>query len=126
MLAGIGGVLSLVAGLSIITEAALIQPKLAGWIAVLGAALTGLHNRLRCDPHQQECRKLANQFAQLQIRFERLQLESDDRTRREQLLSLESSLAETMGTRGARPSATSVARARRELQDDRRSPAAAV
>ena len=45
LLIGVGGVLSLVAGLSIITEAGLVDTKIAGWVAVFGAVLTGLHNR---------------------------------------------------------------------------------
>jgi hypothetical protein len=116
LLAGIGGVLSLLAGLSIVTEASLIAPKTAGWIAVLGAVLTGLHNGLRCDPHQAECRRLANQFEGLQTEYERLQLEPDERARREQLLGLEQKLATVVSGRGARPSAASVARATRELK----------
>ena len=115
LLAGVGSVLSLVAGLSIVTDANLVEPKVAGWITVFGALLTGLHNRLRCDPHQAACRRLANQFAEIQTEYERLQLESDDHLKREQLLSLEQKLAAIVARRDARPSASSVARAKREL-----------
>ena len=120
LLAGIGGVLSLVAGLSIVTDATLIGPKAAGWIAIVGAVLTGLHNGLRCDPHQAECRRLANQFEGLQTEYERLQLEADERARGEQLLGLEQKLATIVGGRGARPSASSVARAKREMEGNAR------
>jgi hypothetical protein len=116
VLAGLGGLLSLIAGLSIITEANLIEPKVAGWIAVLGAALTGLHNRLRCDPHQIECRKLANQFAALQTEYERLQLEAHEQPKSEQLLSLEHKLAEIVAERSAQPSEKAITSARQELQ----------
>jgi len=118
-LVGLGGVLSLIAGLSIITEANLIEPKIAGWIAVLGALLTGLHNRLKCDPHQAECKKLANQFAELQTDYERLELETDEQARRDQLMSLEHKRAAIRAGRGAQPSDSSIKRAKREI--DRKS-----
>ncbi len=57
LLVGVGGVLSLLAGLSIVTEAQLVETTTAGWLAVVGAALTGLHNRLKSEPHQAECMK---------------------------------------------------------------------
>jgi hypothetical protein len=43
--------MSLVAGLSIVTKAG-IDPKIAGCVAIVGALLTGLHSRLKCDTHQ--------------------------------------------------------------------------
>lgn len=115
LLVGVGGVMSLVAGLSIITKAELIQPQTAGWIAVVGALLTGLHNRLKCDPHQKECIKLANQFAELQTEYERLQVETDISAKKMQLLALEHRLATIKGGRGARPSQRSIERAEREI-----------
>lgn len=115
LLVGIGGILSLVAGLSIVTEAALVETTTAGWIAITGAALTGLHNRLKCEPHQKECKRLANQFAELQTDYERLELETDEQERKTQLLSLEQKLATVRAGRGASPSNRSVNKAKRML-----------
>jgi hypothetical protein len=116
VLLGLGGVLSLIAGLSIVTEAKLIDPKVAGWMALIGAVLSGLHSRLKCDPHQAECRRLAAQFAELQTEYERLELELDEAARREQLLSLEHKLATVRAGRTARPSNVSIERARHEIE----------
>ena len=116
MLVGVGGILSLVAGLSIITEAELICTKTAGWIAVVGAALTGLHNRLKCEPHQAECKKLANQFAELQTDYERLGLETDEQEKKIQLMAFEQKLASIRAGRGASPSNSSTEKAKRELE----------
>ncbi len=116
LLVGVGGILSLVAGLSIVTEAGVVTPYVAGWIAVLGAVLTGLHNRLKCEPHQAECKKLANQFSELQTDYERLELESDDQTRKEQPMSLEQKLAAIRAGRGASASNFCVKRAKQEIE----------
>lgn len=116
LLVGIGGVLSLVAGLSIVTEAALVETTTAGWIAIAGAALTGLHNRLKCEPHQAGCNKLANQFAELQTNYERLELETDEQEKKIQLMSLEQKLAIIRSGRGASPSNRSLSKAKRELE----------
>lgn len=118
LLVGLGGILSLVAGLSIITEAGLIDTKVAGWIAVLGAALTGLHIRLKCEPHQSECKKLVNQFAELQTDYERLELETDEQERKIQLMSIEQKLSAIRAGRGASPSNSSIEKAKRELQQN--------
>lgn len=118
LLIGVGGVLSLVAGLSIITEAGLVDTKIAGWIAVFGAVLTGLHNRLKCEPHQAECKKLANQFSELQTDYERLELETDDRARKEQLMALELKLAAIRAGRGASPSNSSIEKAKQEIEQN--------
>lgn len=116
LLVGVGGVLSLVAGLSIVSEAKLVEPYVAGWVVVVGALLTGLHNRLKCEPHQAECKKLGNQFAELQTDYERLELESDDQTRKEQLMSLEQKLAAIRAGRGASAAEYCVNRARIEIE----------
>ena len=115
LLVGIGGVLSLIAGLYIVSEATIIDPRIAGWIAIAGAALTGLHNRLKCEPHQKECKRLANQFAELQTDYERLELETDEQERKIQLMSLEQKLATVRAGRGASPSNRSVNKAKRML-----------
>ena len=118
LLDGVGGVLSLVAGLSIITEAGLIETKVAGWIAVLGAVLTGLHNRLKCEPHQAECKKLANQFAELQTDYERLEMENDEQAKSSQLMTLEQKLAAIRAGRGASPSRSSIDKAIQEIENN--------
>jgi hypothetical protein len=85
-------------------------------MALIGAVLSGLHSRLKCDPHQAECRRLAAQFAELQTEYERLELELDEAARREQLLSLEHKLATVRAGRTARPSNVSIERARHEIE----------
>jgi hypothetical protein len=114
LLVGVGGVMSLVAGLSIVTKAG-VDPKIAGWVAIVGALLTGLHSRLKCDPHQKECVRLSSQFAELQIEYERLQVDTDVSRRTAQLLALEHRLATIRGTGEARPSRKSIAQAEREI-----------
>ena len=116
LLVGVGGILSLVAGLSIVSEAQLINDYTAGWVAVGGAVLTGLHNRLKFEPHQAECKKLARQFAELQTEYERLGLESDEQERKCQLMALEKKLAAIHARRGAHPSKRSIRTAEREIE----------
>jgi len=117
VLVGLGGVLALVAGLSIVAEAQLVSTKAAGWMAVAGALLTGLHSKLKCDPHQAECKKLANQFAELQTEYEGLQLIRDDDQRNEQLIALEHKLAAIRAGRGALPSAKAITQAEIEFEN---------
>ncbi len=115
LLVGVGGVLSLIAGLSIVTEASLIGPKVAGWIAIFGAVLTGLHNRLKCEPHQVACKKLVNQFSELQTDYERLQLEINEQKCMDELKAVEQKLAVIRAGRGATASTSSVKRAKQEI-----------
>ncbi|MFQ6029575.1 MAG: hypothetical protein ACE5Q6_19030, partial [Dehalococcoidia bacterium] len=117
LLVGVGGILSLVAGLSIVTEVGLIDAKVAGWMVVLGVALTGLHTLLKCDPHQAECKRLANQFSALQTKYEILQLETDEQTKKEQLMSLERDLATIRDGRGASANDFCVTRAKKECEN---------
>lgn len=91
-LAGVGGVLSLVSGLSIVAHVDALH-NLAGWGAITGAILTGFHSRLRCDAHQTECRKLMGQFAELQTEYQRLQLHEEPKEKQKDLLQLEHKLA---------------------------------
>lgn len=104
MLVGVGGVISLVSGLSIVTKAALVSADVAGWGAVLGAALTGLHARLKCDSHQAECKKLICQFGEIQTEYERLQMIGDPQVLQKELLLLEHKLAAIRAGQGAKPS----------------------
>ena len=116
MLVGVGGVFALVAGLAIITEAQLVSAKAAGWLAVAGAVLTGLHAKLKCEPHQAECKKLANQFAELQTEYESLELVRDELAKNEQLIALEHKLAAIRAGRQALPSNRAIAIAEREIE----------
>lgn len=116
LLVGVGGVLSLLAGLSIVTEAQLVETTTAGWLAVVGAALTGLHNRLKCEPHQAECMKLANQFAELQTEYERLQIEVEETKLKEGLMAADGILSSIRASRGASPSDASIRKAKREME----------
>jgi hypothetical protein len=115
MLVGLGGVISLVSGLSIVTKAELVSANVAGWGAVLGAALTGLHTRLKCDSHQTECKKLACQFGEIETEYERLQMVDDPRVRQKELLLLEHKLAAIRAGQGAKPSEGCVKRAARQV-----------
>lgn len=117
-LVGVGGILSLIAGLAIVTEAGLIESKVAGWLAVLGAVLTGLHNRLKCEPHQTECRNLSNQFAELQTNYEQLELETDEQKKKIALMTLEQKLAAIRAGRGVSPSNSSIEKAKQEINQN--------
>ena len=119
MLVGVGGVISLISGLAIVTRAALVPASIAGWGAVLGAALTGLHARLKCDSHQAECRKLASQFGEVQTEYERLQMIEDPQARQKELLLLEHKLASIRAGQGVKPFKGCVKRANKELARSR-------
>ena len=88
----------------------------------MGCGLWGCINRasqpLKCEPHQAECKKLVNQFAELQTDYERLELETDDRAKKEQLMALEQKLAAIRAGRGASPSNSSIEKAKQEIEQN--------
>ena len=101
--------------MAIITEAKLVSVKAAGWIAVAGAAITGLHAKLRFEPHQTKCKKLANQFAELETEYECLDLVHDEDAKNKQLIALEHKLAVVRAGRQVLPSASALAKAEIEI-----------
>ncbi len=106
---------SFVVGLSVITEAALVTKNQAGWIAVIGAASLGISNRLKCEEHQAECRKLINQFEELQTYYESLKLEENEEEKKKQLLVLEQKLSKIRSEQAAFSSGRSIKKANEEI-----------
>lgn len=118
VLVGIGGVISLLAGMTLVTEGTLFTPTQAGWGVLLGTALTELHKRLKCESHQDECHKMKNQFAELQTQYEAIQLETDQKEKSNQLKSLENNLATIRAGRGAMPGRRAIEKAEKQLADN--------
>lgn len=98
---GLGSLLAFLGGAAILTES--VGPKLAGTMALLGGALTGLHSWFGCEAHQSECRKLLGQFESLKSRYETIQVEPDEARRVERFRELELELAKVKEERKTRP-----------------------
>jgi len=64
-----------------------------GIAALMAALLTAIHKGLNCDAHQQECRRLVQEYSSLELRYRTLrQVEKADA--KADLLTLEENLAE--------------------------------
>ena len=71
-----GAILSLIAGSSLLLDidTDVLDPKIAGVLAIISAAFTIIHTKLNCDEHQAECRKLKGQYAALSQAYNDLTL----------------------------------------------------
>jgi len=109
------GLLSLFAGASILTQSRVITTQTAGFMALASAALTLIHNLLRCDPHQAECRRLRRAYEELRIRYHSLDAFTDETEIRKQLVELDKERATIAGGANATPAVWSTARAARSI-----------
>jgi uncharacterized membrane protein YphA (DoxX/SURF4 family) len=69
--------LSLVAGASLLIEQGNLTKECAGILALISTGFTLIHNKLNCDQHQAECKKLKSIYQGLSEEYENLQSESD-------------------------------------------------
>lgn len=102
---GGGVVLPLIAGFTLLGETDALGkywPLISGALALVAAALTGLHTALKCDPHQAECHRLINAYADIVTSIQSASA-SDDRSAREQKVEIEARLRETRKSAGAHP-----------------------
>ena len=72
-----GALLSLVAGASLLIEQGVLTKEFAGILALISAGFTIIHNKLNCDQHQAECKKLKNSYLGLSEEYANLQAEDD-------------------------------------------------
>lgn len=97
---GIGSLLAFFGGAATVTE--LLGPKVGGIMALIGGALTGLHNWLGCEAHQLECTKLHGQFESLKSRYEANLVEPNQILQLEVFRELELELAKVKQERKTR------------------------
>ena len=101
ILVGCGSLLAFLGGSAIIADVG--SGVIAGALAILGGAMTGLHSWFGCEAHQTECRKIMGQFESLQSRFEYLLAEPDESKRLEKFRELESELSQVKLEKRAYP-----------------------
>ena len=66
------GLLSLIAGVTILPETAWLDPRTAGILALISSGFTLVHTKLGCDQYQAECRKLISFYRGLAEDYESL------------------------------------------------------
>jgi hypothetical protein len=115
LLVVVAGLLSLFAGASILTESRIISTHTAGLMALASAALTLIHNLLRCDPHQAECRRLRAAYEGLRTKYGSLDILTDQGEIQKRLVELDNERATIDGGAAATPATWSIARAARSI-----------
>lgn len=98
LLVGGGSLLAFVGGAAIISNK---YEDVAGYMALIGGALTGLHGWLGCETHQQKCRTISAQYASLKLKYEALTLENESKG--EKMRALEQQYAEFISSIDAKP-----------------------
>ena len=76
LLVGGGSLLAFLGGAAIISED---FGKSAGYMALAGGALTGVHAWFGCESHQQKCRNISAQYSSMKTKYEALSLEGDNK-----------------------------------------------
>ncbi|CAD6878431.1 hypothetical protein [Methylomonas albis] len=97
-LVGGGSLLAFVGGTAIISNQ---YENIAGYMALIGGSLTGLHGWMGCETHQQKCRAIGAQYASLKLKYQALTLENENKE--ERMKSLEQQYAEFISTIDAKP-----------------------
>ena len=85
-----GALLSLVAGASLLIEQGVLTKEFAGILALISAGFTIVHNKLNCDQHQAECKKLKNAYKGLSEDYANLQIVDDINILKERIEALNS------------------------------------
>ena len=106
-----GSLLSLVAGASLLLHQGILSKEVAGLMALVSSAFTLIHNKLNCDQHQAECRKLRGIFRGMAEEYENLQSETDVDILKSKLDALNDARAQVLKTAGAEPSEKSLEKA---------------
>jgi hypothetical protein len=109
------GLLSLIAGASILKTNDIISPMQAGIIALISSGLTLTHHLLGCDPHQAECRRLKGAFDGLRIAYSGLHVLTNEAEIRKRIAALDAELATVVKGAAAAPARWCISRAQREL-----------
>ena len=112
----LAGLLSLFAGAAVLTDLGVTSTQ-AGIMALTSAALTLIHTRLRCDPHQAECRRLVRQFDGLVARYEALQSETDETELQKRLTNLDTTRSALREGADAFPADWCTERAKKEARN---------
>lgn len=114
-LVGMAGLLSAIAGASILIELGPPFETMAGIFALISSALTVIHNRLRCDPHQAEIRRLKKGYYGLETDYGSLSIKDDAEVISAEIARLDSELGHLHKTTDEVPSRRSIKRAREEV-----------
>lgn len=109
------GLLSLLAGASILIDSQIISKQTAGIMALISAALTLIHNLLGCDPHQAECRRLKSMFDGLRTEYRSLGITTGKAEMQKRITELDTELAGVLRGAAASPARWCVNRAQGEL-----------
>ena len=110
------GLLSLLAGASLLVDQQIISKTATGLMALISSAFTLVHTRLKCDEHQAECRKLQSFYRGLAVDYANLETEADPAEFKTRLDSLNNSLAQVQKEISAYPSQRSYAKAKRIVE----------
>lgn len=97
-LVGGGSLLAFLGGAAIISNE---LENVAGYMALVGGALTGLHGWFGCESHQQKCRNISAQYSAIKLKYEALSLENE--SKKEKLKFLEGQYAEFISNIDAKP-----------------------
>lgn len=98
LLVGGGSLLAFLGGAAIISHK---FEDAAGYMALVGGALTGLHAWFGCETHQQKCRSIQMHYFAYQSKYESLSLEDDDK--KAKLKALEEQYADFISGIDAHP-----------------------
>ena len=107
-----GALLSLVAGASLLIEQGALTKEVAGILALISAGFTIIHNKLNCDQHQAECKKLKSTYFGLSEDYANLQAEDDFNTLKEKLDNLNTERTHIIKQSDTQPSQSSLDKAK--------------
>lgn len=110
-----GALLSLIAGASLLVEQGIISKQTAGVLALVSSGFTIIHNKLNCDQHQAECRRLKSLYEGLSEDYENLEAESDVEKFKSKLQALNNDRTQVKKGAGASPSLKSIAQAKKSF-----------
>ena len=111
--------LSLVAGASILQDFDWLTEDQAAIAAFLSSAFTLIHTKLKCDPHQEECRRLRAQYDAMKLRYESIYHERDMAVAERRLFELDEQLAQIVQTAQSWPSDRAEGKATRAVLQSR-------
>ena len=101
LLIGVGSLLAFVGGAAIVAEK---FGDYAGYMALVGGALTGFHGWFGCEAHQQKCRTIEARYSAFKLKYEAFKSKEYPTVERDaKFSSLEDSYAEFIGTIDAKP-----------------------
>lgn len=106
-----GALLSLIAGASLLVEQGIISKQTAGVLTLVSSGFTIIHNKLHCDQHQAECRRLKSLYQGLSEDYSNLQIESDVKNLYSKLEALNKERAQVKKSAGVDPSLKSIEQA---------------